>query len=114
MKVADFGLSRDVYRSDYYRLTHKQRLPVRWMPPESIFDSLYNEKSDVVGCIIVIHYLPVSIAKSILFQWSYGAVCWEVFKLGRKPYPGLDNAEIPDYISQGKRLSRPHLCPDKL
>ena len=51
VKVADFGLSRDVYRSDYYRLTHKQRLPVRWMPPESIFNSLYNEKSDVVSYI---------------------------------------------------------------
>ena len=48
VKIADFGLSRDVYHSDYYRLTHKQRLPVRWMPPESIFDSLYSEKSDVV------------------------------------------------------------------
>ena len=49
VKVADFGLSRDVYHSDYYRLTHKQRLPVRWMPPESIFDRIYNEKSDVVS-----------------------------------------------------------------
>ena len=48
VKIADFGFSRDVYHSDYYRLTHKQRLPVRWMPPESIFDSLYSEKSDVV------------------------------------------------------------------
>ena len=49
VKVADFGLSRDVYRYDYYRLTHRQRLPIRWMPPESIFDSLHTEKSDVVS-----------------------------------------------------------------
>ena len=49
VKVADFGLSCDVYRSDYYHLTHRQRLPIRWMPPESIFDSLHTEKSDVVS-----------------------------------------------------------------
>lgn len=58
------------------------------------------------------HVIDVEIL--FCFQWSYGAVCWEIFKLGRKPYPGLDNAEIPDYISEGNRLSKPHLCPDRL
>ena len=48
VKVADFGMSRDVYHSDYYRLTHSARLPVKWMPPESLFDSIFNEKTDVV------------------------------------------------------------------
>ncbi len=55
VKVADFGLSRDVYHSDYYRLTHTARLPVKWMPPESLFRSMYSEKTDVVrfGCVWV-------------------------------------------------------------
>ena len=48
VKVADFGMSRDVYHSDYYRLTHKARLPVKWMSPESLFDNIFNEKTDVV------------------------------------------------------------------
>ena len=48
VKVADFGMSRDVFHSDYYRLTHKARLPVKWMPPESLFDNIFNEKTDVV------------------------------------------------------------------
>ncbi len=52
VKVADFGLSRDVYHSDYYRLTHKARLPVKWMPPESLFRSMYSEKTDVVGSVV--------------------------------------------------------------
>ena len=45
-------------------------------------------------------------------QWSYGVTCWEVFSLGRGPYPGVDNAEITDYISNGNRLKQPPLCPD--
>ena len=50
--VADFGLSRDVYTSDYYRLTHDARLPVKWMAPESLYDHVYNEKTDVVRILV--------------------------------------------------------------
>ena len=48
MKVADFGLSRDIYSKDYYRLSTKTLLPVKWMAPESLNDNVFTEKSDVV------------------------------------------------------------------
>ena len=51
--MADFGMSRDVYKSEYYRLTHKAMLPVKWLPPESLLDNIYNEKTDVVGLSII-------------------------------------------------------------
>ena len=49
VKVADFGLSRDIYAVDYYRLEHSTPLPVKWLAPESIFDRIFTVKSDVVS-----------------------------------------------------------------
>ena len=48
IKVGDFGLARDVYSSDYYRANRNAKLPVKWMPPETLHDSISNEKTDVV------------------------------------------------------------------
>lgn len=49
VRVADFGLSRDVYSRDYYRMGFKAaKLPVKWLPPESLNDGIYNEKTDIV------------------------------------------------------------------
>lgn len=47
--IADFGLSRDVYSKDYYRMGTKTLLPVKWMAPESLNDNVYTVKSDVVS-----------------------------------------------------------------
>ena len=49
VKVADFGFSRDICSKDYYRLKRKTKLPVKWLAVESLFDNIYNEKTDVVG-----------------------------------------------------------------
>ena len=52
IKVADFGLSEDIYTRAYYRQEKGDttvKLPVRWMPPESIADGIFTEKSDVVS-----------------------------------------------------------------
>ena len=48
VKIADFGFSRDIYNQDYYRLERKARLPVKWLPVESLYDNIYSEKTDVV------------------------------------------------------------------
>ena len=50
VKIGDFGLSRDVYESDYYSSDHRNTsLPVKWMALESLEKAVYTEKSDVVG-----------------------------------------------------------------
>lgn len=36
IKIADFGMSRNLYRGDYYRIQGRAVLPIRWMSWESI------------------------------------------------------------------------------
>ena len=56
IKVADFGLSEDIYARNYFRQTQikeegeEVKLPARWMALESLMDGMFSEKSDVVGC----------------------------------------------------------------
>lgn len=40
VKVGDFGMTRDIYETDYYRKGTKGFLPVRWMSPESLSDGV--------------------------------------------------------------------------
>ncbi|MBN3303240.1 ROS1 kinase, partial [Amia calva] len=47
VKIGDFGLARDIYRSDYYRKRGEALLPVRWMSPESLIDGIFTKYSDV-------------------------------------------------------------------
>lgn len=36
IKIADFGMSRNLYSGDYYRIQGRAVLPIRWMAWESI------------------------------------------------------------------------------
>ena len=49
VRVADFGLTRDIYETDYYRQSQLGRVPVKWMAPESLHDRISDEKTDVVS-----------------------------------------------------------------
>ena len=44
--MSDFGLMREIYK-DVYCGKNSKKLPVKWMAPESINDSIYTSKSDV-------------------------------------------------------------------
>ena len=93
-RIADFGLSRNVYGSDYYdyyELGGKSAcLPVRWMPPESLLYGRFTVKSDVV--II------------------YGVLMWEVFTFATQPYFGASDQEVIDNIRGLVLLECPSLC----
>ena len=54
IKVSDFGLTRDMYATEYYRSDKLTRLPVKWMSPESLLDNFFNEKTDVVRMCMLI------------------------------------------------------------
>ena len=110
IKVADFGLARDVYMADYYRQKSTGKIPAKWMAPEALHDRISNQKTDVVSYLAHAHIA----ALCTYMQWSYGITCWEVFSLGRTPYPTIPNHEILKYLDEGNRPSKPDLCPDKM
>nr|CAD2190304.1 unnamed protein product [Meloidogyne enterolobii] len=93
VKIADFGMARDIYRNDYYRKGGKAFLPVRWMPPEAFLDGLFTSKTDV---------------------WAYGVLLWEIFSLGYIPYPGRDNLEVMRLVVAGDRLDPPIGIQDEI
>ena len=51
-KVSDFGLTRDVYTNDYYKLDHSALLPVKWLAPEALLDRIFTIKTDVVRAFL--------------------------------------------------------------
>ncbi len=51
IKVADFGLTRDIYETDYYIQRFNAKVPVKWMSPESLHDRISNEATDVVSVV---------------------------------------------------------------
>ena len=50
MKVADFGLSKDISGNVYYRqeMSSRVKLPIKWMAIESIEDGIFTEMTDIV------------------------------------------------------------------
>lgn len=72
VKVADFGLTRDVYSKEYYSSENKQRLPVKWMAPESLEQGKYSAKSDVVCRQNTMTYIRVGrFAFFVLILWRF-------------------------------------------
>ena len=91
--VSDFGLSRKLYATSYYRQTHITKLPVKWMAIESLGDNIFNSKTDV---------------------WSFGITFWEILTLCQTPYPGVANHEIYDHLKSGLRLNKPAYCSQEM
>uniref|UniRef100_A0A7N5JMW7 receptor protein-tyrosine kinase n=1 Tax=Ailuropoda melanoleuca TaxID=9646 RepID=A0A7N5JMW7_AILME len=95
VKVADFGLARDVLDKEYYSVRQHRhaRLPVKWMALESLQTYRFTTKSDV---------------------WSFGVLLWELLTRGAPPYPHIDPFDLPQFLAQGRRLPQPEYCPNSL
>ena len=91
VKLGDFGMSRPLDERQYYRKTSADRVPVKWMAPESLRFKTYSHKSDV---------------------WSFGILLWEVYSMGAAPYAELTAMEAMLAVAAGHRLSQPRDCPD--
>lgn len=92
-KVADFGLSRDVYQDSLYRWETERRLPFRWMAPETLMKRIFTHASDV---------------------WSFGLVLWEIFSLGAMPFALFSGPELVKALEAGERPPKPILASNQV
>ena len=78
VKVADFGLARDVYMTEYYRQKSTGRIPAKWMAPEALHDRISNEKTDVVSLLLhAYNFVPC----------AYTVVIWDHMLGGVQSWP---------------------------
>ncbi|XP_039669924.1 macrophage colony-stimulating factor 1 receptor 1-like isoform X2 [Perca fluviatilis] len=93
-KICDFGLARDIMNDSNYVVKGNARLPVKWMAPESIFDCVYTVQSDV---------------------WSYGILLWEIFSLGKSPYPSVAvDSRFYKMVKRGYQMCQPNFAPAEI
>ncbi len=96
VKIADFGMSRSLYSSYYYRIRGRAMLPIRWMSNECFYGR-FSEKTDV---------------------WAFGVTMWEIFTFcDKQPYDDMTDQEVIDDAIRGpnrKLLERPSFCPPEV
>ncbi|KAJ8388159.1 hypothetical protein AAFF_G00136250 [Aldrovandia affinis] len=101
IKIADFGMSRNLYSGDYYRIQGRAVLPIRWMSWESILLGKFTTASDV---------------------WAFGVTLWETLTFCKEqPYSQLSDEQVientGEFFRDQKRqiyLPQPAMCPDPI
>ncbi|KAF1770365.1 hypothetical protein GCK72_002183 [Caenorhabditis remanei] len=89
VKLSDFGLS---VIGNQFKLHASQKLPIKWLAPETITTLFFTPKTDV---------------------YSYGVMCFEIFSEGDEPWEGVTNTETKRNVVYGKHLEMPEACPEK-
>ena len=99
VKIADFGMSQNLYSAYYFRLKGRAVLPIRWMAFECFYGR-FSVKSDV---------------------FAFGVTLWEVLTLCKEqPYEGwsdqdvIQNAIKPSRGGETEKLPKPELCSSEL
>ncbi|XP_055947357.1 discoidin domain-containing receptor 2-like [Argiope bruennichi] len=101
IKIADFGMSRSLYSTDYYRIQGRAVLPIRWMAWESILLGKFTTKSDV---------------------WAFAVTMWEILTFARhQPYGELTDEQVIEnigFLYHGDKhyrpLPQPPNCPREI
>ncbi|CAD6196350.1 unnamed protein product [Caenorhabditis auriculariae] len=90
VKLADFGLC---VRGRFFRMRKAERLPTRYVAPESLIYFVFVPKSDC---------------------YTYGNLLFEIFSGGSMPYENLTSPEIRERILHGLTNKMPSRTPDSL
>ena len=91
MQIADFGMSRDLMDENYYT-SHGGMIPVKWTAPEVV---LHFIDIILIGFTAIVsqalHYKKYSTASDV---WSYGALMYEIWSVGHKPFESYSNSKV--------------------
>ncbi|XGW28217.1 hypothetical protein V3C99_008206, partial [Haemonchus contortus] len=90
VKISDFGLSRV---GTHYVMKTAMKLPIKWLAPETIASFVFSLKTDV---------------------FSFGVLAYEIFTNGSEPWEHYTNAEVKTAVLEGRCLSFPTACPERL
>ena len=94
VKISDFGMSRSLYESAYYRVQGTLVLPIRWMACETFYGK-FSVKSDA---------------------WAFGVTLWEIYTLGKvDPYDDMTDEEVIADAIRGpdrKIPEKTEVCPE--
>ena len=90
VKVADFGMSQNLYSSEYFKITGRAILPIRWMANETFYGR-FTVKSDV---------------------YAFGVTLWEILVKGEtRPYDEMTDQDLIRDVMGNKenrvKLQRP-------
>ena len=74
VKIGDFGMSRELYSNDYYKIEGKAVLPIRWMAWESI----------VMVCLSNSHIFRYTIYSDPVGNASYSTFWFESYLINQR------------------------------
>ena len=96
VKIADFGMSQNLYSAYYYKVGGRICLPIRWMAYECFYGK-FSVKTDV---------------------WAFGITLWEIFTMCRyQPFREFSDQEMIQNATKGanrKIPDQPEICPNDI
>lgn len=94
VKVSTVCFTNSAYARDYYYpVGGCQPIPLRWLPPEAIFQDHFTTYTDV---------------------WSFGVLLWEIYSFGQVPYQGYADDSVVEMIGYHQILACPVDCPSRI
>ena len=134
-KIGDFGMARDLMDDTYYTSQTTSKIPVKWTAPEvSRYKVIILKKQHQIhskaSVNVTTTYQTTSFSSDdhlpdhIFFQallykkyssdsdvWSYAMLLFEVWTVGKKPYPSMSNQNVIRIIKSGHCQPPPSGCP---